>query len=257
MATHVEDEWAAAERAWAEMETELDAQQPQPQAAASPASAGADADASASSAAGASSAAAGTAVGGASKGQKRSATKTKTKAKPPKKPKRAAQGSAAAAAAAADGDGGAVVSQRRLKQYAGSGKTGPIPITVGLTGARAGDILNGWCDDTANVVLRIDTGTIAAPAVIRRSVEHEVGREKVIASVAKHFGIATAAAEMRYNDCPTSEQPNHAPLGQGCHHHVGAVDGDKDGCGCEPAARFTILNQGVWQQFADEHGNGP
>ena len=110
-----------------------------------------------------------------------------------------------------------VVSQRRLKQYAGSGKTGSIPITVGLTGARAGDILNGWCDDTANVVLRIDTGTIAAPAVIRRSVEHEVGREKVIASVAKHFGIATAAAEMRYNDCPTSEQPNHAPLGQGCH----------------------------------------
>ena len=96
-----------------------------------------------------------------------------------------------------------------------------VPITVGLTGARAGDILNGCSDDTANVVLRVDTGTIAAPSIIRRSVEHEVGRDKVIAAVAKHFSIAsTAAAEMRYDDCPVSDQPNHAPLGSGCSHNI-------------------------------------
>ena len=154
---------------------------------------------------------------------------------------------------ASDAESGAI-SARRLKQYAGKNENESVPITVGLTGARAGDILNGCSDDTANVVLRIDTGAIAAPSIIRRSVEHEVGRDKVIAAVAKHFGIASiAAAEMRYEDCPVSEQPNHAPLGQGCSHNIGA---DGQSCGCQPAARFTILNQGVWQQFADEHGHG-
>lgn len=247
--SQVDAEWTEAERAFAELEAELDAQPLGGQAASS-------ADSSAAAAP------AHKAEGrkrppqdhnmprpakrargkGASVVPKRSAPKSSADAS-----KRAKSTSASAAETGA-------ISARRLKQYAGKNKDEVVPITVGLTGARAGDILNGCSDDTANVVLRIDTGTIAAPLIIRRSVEDEVGRDNVIAAVAKHFCIAsTAAAEMRYDDCPVSEQPNHAPLGQGCSHTIGA---DGQNCRCKPAARFTILNQGIWQQFADEHGHG-
>lgn len=165
-------------------------------------------------------------------------------------------------------NGGGCASERRLKRYTAQGKqanggagcsggssskakTAAVPIDVGLTGARAGDTLQGCGTDTVNVVLRIDSGEVTAPAVLRRSVEGAVGREAVVASFAKAMGMSRAAAEMRYADCPTSEVPNHCPLGQSCSHRVGSGD-----CGCEPAARFTILNQGIWQTFADEHGRG-
>jgi hypothetical protein len=153
-------------------------------------------------------------------------------------------------------EGGEGVSARRLKQYCGQGGGGKfLEITVGLTGARAGDVLHGCSGDTANVVLCIDTGVIAAPIIIRQSVEAEAGIEKVVASVAKHFGISNTAAALRYADCPQTDAPNHQPLGQGCTHTAGVAG--PGCCGCEPAARFTILNQGVWQQFAELHGHGP
>ena len=245
-----EAEWTAAEKAFADLEAELDAQPLVGQAASC-----ADSPVAAAAAHTAKDrkrpaddhnirrAAKRVRGSGTSALPKRNAPRSRADAS--KRPK--------SASASAEGTAGAI-SARRLKQYAGKNKTGPVPITVGLTGARAGDILHGCSEDTANVVLRIDTGTIAAPLIIRNSVEHEVGRDNVIAAVAKHFGIAsTAAAEMRYDDCPVSEQPNHAPLGQGCSHTINA---NGQSCGCKPAARFTILNQGVWQQFANEHRQG-
>jgi len=53
---------------------------------------------------------------------------------------------------------------------------------------------------------------------------------------------------LKYDDCPVVEAANHQPLGSGCTH---AVD---ESCCCEASARFTILSQGVWQEFAEAHG---
>ena len=92
------------------------------------------------------------------------------------------------------------LSERRLKQYSVAQK-GKFPLTVGITGARCGDLLRGVEEasngDVANVVLRLVAGQVAAPLIIRRSVEAELGREALLAAVAKHFGISRAAAELR------------------------------------------------------------
>ena len=149
------------------------------------------------------------------------------------------------------------LSDRRLKQYSAKGSKGKFPLTVGITGARAGDVLRGVeetsagaAGDTANVVLRLVSGSVAAPAIIRRSVEAEVGLERLLSAVAQQFGISKAAAELRYNDFPSSEVPNHQPLGSGCSHGI------EEDCQCPPAASFVIVSQGVWQSFAEQHGNG-
>lgn len=130
---------------------------------------------------------------------------------------------------------------------------GKFPLTVGITGARCGDLLRGVEEasngDVANVVLRLVAGQVAAPLIIRRSVEAELGREALLAAVAKHFGISRAAAELRYNDFPSSECPNHQPLGSGCSHGI------EEDCTCAPMASFVIVSQGVWQNFAEQHGN--
>jgi len=145
------------------------------------------------------------------------------------------------------------LSERRLKQYSVA-KKGKFPLTVGLTGARSGDLLRGVEDasggDVAHVVLRLVHGTVAAPAIIRRSVEAEVGKEALLTAVAQHFRCSRAAAELKYNDFPTSECPNHQPLGSGCSHGI------EEECTCPPSASFVILSQGVWQNFAEQHGNG-
>ena len=104
--------------------------------------------------------------------------------------------------------------------------------------------------DVAHVVLRLVRGTVAAPAIIRRSVEAEVGKEALLTAVAQHFRCSRAAAELKYNDFPTSECPNHQPLGSGCSHGI------EEECTCPPSASFVILSQGVWQNFAEQHGNG-
>ena len=140
-----------------------------------------------------------------------------------------------------------------LKQYR-KGPGGQISLSVGLTGARVGDILRGVENpsggDVVNVVLRVVSGVaIAAPAIIRRSAEAEFGREALIEAVAKHFGISKAAAELRYDDSPTCDLPNHQPLGSHCSHGV------DDNCSCS-CASFIIVSQGVWQSFAEQHGNG-
>ena len=83
-------------------------------------------------------------------------------------------------------------SERRLKQYRGEAG---ITMSVGITGARAGDLLRGMSSgDTANVLLRLDTGVVKAPGIIRRTLEEELGRDVVIAAFAKHFGISHSAA---------------------------------------------------------------
>lgn len=130
-------------------------------------------------------------------------------------------------------------------------------MNVGMTGARTGDVLCGVANassgDTANVLLRIETGEVPAPGIIRRSVEEAVGRERVIAAFAMHFCCSHATAEIRYADCPVDENAaNHRALGSGCNHSPDA----ESMCQCEPAATFTILSQGAWQEFADAHGHG-
>ena len=94
------------------------------------------------------------------------------------------------------------LSERRLKQY--SVANGKVPLSVGITGARCGDLLRGLPEasngDVANVVLRLVAGQVAAPQIIRRSVEAELGRDALLAAVAKHFGISRAAAELRPGD---------------------------------------------------------
>ena len=86
-------------------------------------------------------------------------------------------------------------SERRLKQYRGEAG---ITMSVGITGARAGDLLRGVpgmsSGDTANVLLRLDTGVVKAPGIIRRTLEEELGRDVVVAAYAKHFGISHSAA---------------------------------------------------------------
>ena len=122
------------------------------------------------------------------------------------------------------------LSDRRLKQYSGKHK-----VTVGLTGARAGDELHGLPGgDCSDVVLRVHSGVVRAPAIIMRSLIEEVGSDRVVASVARHFGLSNAAAELRMHDFPTYEDANHLPLGSGCNHGVG------EGCTCEPAARYLV-----------------
>lgn len=54
----------------------------------------------------------------------------------------------------------------------------------------------------------------------------------------------------RYNDFPSSECPNHQPLGSGCSHGI------EEDCTCAPMASFVIVSQGVWHNFAEQHGNG-
>lgn len=124
-------------------------------------------------------------------------------------------------------------------------------VSVGLTGAREGDVLQGCHADTQNVLLKVDTGTIEAPFCVREAVEAHVGVDTIVQQMAKQFGWSRAVAALRYKDSPVSapEMPNAQPLGKGCSHQ------DLN-CDCEPAARFTLLNQGIWQQFAEEHGNG-
>ncbi|CAK9089087.1 unnamed protein product [Durusdinium trenchii] len=150
-------------------------------------------------------------------------------------------------------DGKNGLSERRLKQYS-VGKSGRVPLTVGITGARADDVLRGVEEassgDVANVVLRIHSGVVSAPSIIRRSVEAEVGRDALVETVAKHFSISKAQAELRYDDFPTTEAPNHQPLGSGCCHGI------EEECNCPPAATFVIVCQGVWQSFAEQHGHG-
>ena len=86
-------------------------------------------------------------------------------------------------------------SERRLKQYRGQAG---ITMSVGITGARAGDLLRGVpgmsSGDTANVLLRLDTGEVKAPGIIRRTVEDELGRDAVVAAFAKHFGVSRSVA---------------------------------------------------------------
>ena len=146
-------------------------------------------------------------------------------------------------------------SERRLKQYRGSSAENGVRMTVGMTGARAGDTLRGVegmsSGDTANVLLRLKTGVVDAPGIIRRTIEDEIGREAVVAAFAKHFGISNSVAALRYADSPVDvDAANHRALGSGCNHSLDAE------CDCEPAATFTILSQGAWQEFAEAHGNG-
>ncbi|CAK9110536.1 Helicase ATP-binding domain-containing protein [Durusdinium trenchii] len=85
---------------------------------------------------------------------------------------------------------------------------------------------------------------------VLRGVEAEVGRDALVETVAKHFSISKAQAELRYDDFPTTEAPNHQPLGSGCCHGI------EEECNCPPAATFVIVCQGVWQSFAEQHGHG-
>ena len=144
-------------------------------------------------------------------------------------------------------------SQAAVRKQYRKGHAAQILLSVGLTGARVGDLLRGLehasGGDVMNVVLRVVSGVISAPAIIRRSAEAEFGREALIEAVAKHFGISRAAAELRYDDFPTSELPNHQALGSHCSHGV------EENCSCS-CASFVILSQGVWQNFAEQHGNG-
>ena len=58
---------------------------------------------------------------------------------------------------------------------------------------------------------------------------------------------------MRYADCPVDEEAaNHRALGSSCNHSPDA----ETMCGCAPAATFTILSQGAWQEHAEAHGHG-
>ena len=58
---------------------------------------------------------------------------------------------------------------------------------------------------------------------------------------------------MRYADCPVDEEAaNHRALGSSCNHSPDA----ESMCGCAPAATFTILSQGAWQEHAEAHGHG-
>ena len=126
-------------------------------------------------------------------------------------------------------------------------KDGHLLLTVGLTGARAGDTLEGCAEDTQvifcaqvsfvsyvatfaapnrvcgfvcvalcprvmcvaatlavcvgkGVVLRIASGISYAPAKIHR----QIAREEVVTSIAKHFGLSRAIAELRFVPPPAS-----------------------------------------------------
>ena len=58
---------------------------------------------------------------------------------------------------------------------------------------------------------------------------------------------------MRYADCPVDEEAaNHRALGSSCNHSPDA----ETMCSCAPAATFTILSQGAWQEHAEAHGHG-
>ena len=95
-------------------------------------------------------------------------------------------------------------SERRLKQYCDQAG---VTMSVGITGARAGDLLRGVpgmsSGDTANVLLRLDTGEVKAPGIIRRTLEEELGRDVVVVAFAKHFGISHSAAAVLW---PAIEQ---------------------------------------------------
>lgn len=151
--------------------------------------------------------------------------------------------------------------KKKMKRTA----AGHLLLTVGLTGARAGDTLEGCAEDSQGVVLRIATGIVHAPGKILR----QVPREEVVTSIAKHFGISRAIAELRYNDIPQQDttadghaRPNHLPLGGNCQHagHLAlqeacTVCSSEEGT-CQPEATFVLLQPGKFQQFADDAGQG-
>lgn len=129
-----------------------------------------------------------------------------------------------------------------------------IALHVGLTGARDGARLVGTSVDTASVVLRVVGGSLSAPGARRSATEAAVGRDVMVASVARHYGLSKARAAQRYDDTPLAPHAaNHRPLGATCNHGAGVGDIT---CDCPDEARFVIVQPGVWQGFAEGYGHG-
>ena len=105
---------------------------------------------------------------------------------------------------------------------------GKLLLTVGITGARAGDIVEGSAVDTVGVVLRVVRGICLAPDKLKETLD----QAEVVSAVARKFAMSTARAEQWVADIPSSNvtsrgkrRPNHQPLGCGCHCGGVAVSG--------------------------------
>ena len=128
----------------------------------------------------------------------------------------------------------------------------PLPhIHCGISGAYPGDLLRGSLD-ASDVTLRVHSGTVHAPRIFAQEAIQEHGRDRVVESIAKHFGwsaaLSAAQAVAQFADFPVIDAPNHLPVGAGCGHKI------TEGCACESTASFVVVSQGRWHQWAAEHG---
>ena len=115
-------------------------------------------------------------------------------------------------------------------------------------------MLRGCADDTRNVLLRVVGGAAPALSCWQADAVKLFGQETVDRETASHLRIAGPAWRHDLDEWrsarPTADTVNHLPLGAGCPHDVVA------GCQCPAAARFTVVCQGRWQEWAEQHGNG-
>lgn len=102
-----------------------------------------------------------------------------------------------------------------------------------LTGAREGDIIEGFQKDTMGTVLRIVKGDIP----VEMEAVEQLKKEDFIKLLAKQFNESPPMAEQRYKDLPGLNDPEKRKK----HDHLG---------GCT----FEILQPGVWSTFAEDAG---
>ena len=135
-----------------------------------------------------------------------------------------------------------------------SNRPAPLPdIHAGITGARCGNVLRG-SGDASDVLLRIVDGTAYAPACWTKETIEKHGDARFLKAVVDHLGCSFAHASLAVGDFAVwhgdKPAPNHLPLGAGCAHHI------TEACECPATARFVVISQGRWQQWAEDHGHG-
>lgn len=157
-----------------------------------------------------------------------------------------------------NGDGDSPVASKKLKHY-DLGSDGILNLTVAITGAIKGDVLEGVVrtegnssNDSRGVLLEVADGRVFASS----SVCKPIPRNDIVAAYAKRYGLSTEMAENRVSDrkMDNPDSDNAHPMGSSC-PSIKGEHGVYSNCNCEIFARFKILDPGCWVDIADQFGN--
>jgi hypothetical protein len=133
---------------------------------------------------------------------------------------------------------------------------GPLPthLTVALSGAEVGDVLQGLHKDTQNVRLRVAEGAVAPHARHRAAFETTLaGGAALVQLFKRHFHTSDAVATQMIAARVPRKQDGGGAIGATCPPRHATIEG---GCHCAVEARFQILQPGVWIEFAEEAEHG-